>query len=500
MGLLSRLNAWLESRRVSQVVHSDAYRDAFNRNLNARYDAAQTTTDNERHWANSDGLGPNAANSSSVRQKVRRRARYEALENNSYAKGMVLSFANQLIGTGPRLQLATRDKAANQRVERSFQRWAEEINFAEKLRTMAMAYLVDGETFALFTTNDRLSHSVKLDLVPVECDYFEPGYTYDAEYADGAEYDESNNPIRWFKWDEHPGELTSLSLAYKPTAVDADQVIHVHRPDRPGQRRGISHLVTALPLFAMYRRFKIATLAAAETAADFAAVLYTTGAGSAETPGDGSNWGATIPIEHRAMMTLPDGWEMKQFSPEHPQTTMEMFENRIISEVARCLLQPLNIAIGSSKDHNFSSGKLDHLGWDKAILVERSRWVCRAVQRVVRAWLDEAMLVDGLLPIGVGPMAEWDIGYRWDASGVIDEEKQSKADGNNLANGTVTRTDIYARNGKDIDVEDAVGATENGITVEEYRRGIWQARNGGGSSAETSERNQTAEAQAEAVA
>ena len=486
MGLLDRLSHWRQSRQAARVVQSDAYRDAFERNLRARYDAAQTTAENERHWANSDGLGPNAANSVGVRKRVRQRARYEALENNSYAKGMVLTFANQLIGTGPRLQLTTKDKAANQRVERSFLRWAEEVGLAEKLRTMAMAYIVDGEAFALFTTNDRLTHRVKLDIVPVECDYFDPWQIFGQDRNDGADFDESNNPITWYKWDEHPGELLGLGLSLQPTAVDADQVLHVHRPDRPGQRRGISHLVTALPLFAMYRRFKLATLAAAETAADFAAVLYTTGAGVPSTPGDGSNWGATIPIEYRAMMTLPEGWEMKQFSPEHPQTTMEMFELRIISEVARCLLQPLNIASGSSKDHNFSSGKLDHLGWERAIIVERSRWMCRVLHRIVRAWLDEATLVDGLLPVGVGQFADWDLAYRWDAAGTIDEEKQANADAINLANGTITRTEICARDGKDIDIEDEVGAAENNVTVDEYRRGLWEFRIGGGSSAETS--------------
>lgn len=496
MGLLDRFRSW----RTSRVVESDPYREAFNRNLRAKYDAAQTTSDNENHWANSDSLGPNSANSSAVRKKVRQRARYEALENNSYARGMVLSFANALIGTGPRLQLATRDKQANQRVEKSFHRWAEEVGLAEKLRTMAMAYTVDGEAFALFTTNDRLTHDVKLDLVPLECDYFEPAWTLSSEIVDGAEYDESNNPTRWYKWDEHPGETTIASQSFEPTAVDAAQVLHVHRPDRPGQRRGISHLVTALPLFAMYRRFKLATLAAAETAADFAAVLHTPGDGSPTTPGNNTHWGATIPVEHRAMMVLPDGYQMSQFSPEHPQSTLEMFETRIVSEVARCLLQPLNIALGSSKDHNFSSGKLDHLGWDRAILVERSRWICRVLHRIVRAWLDEAALIPGLLPVGVGPIAEWDYSYRWDGSGVIDEAKQATADQTNLANGTTTRTDIYARNGKDIDVEDAVAASENGVTVEEYRRGLWEARNGGGDSAEANEDTETDEAETEAEA
>ncbi len=52
-------------------------------------------------------------------------------------------------------------------------------------------------------------------------------------------------------------------------------MIHYFRADRPGQSRGIPEITPALPLFAQLRRYTLAVLAAAETAADFAAVLYT---------------------------------------------------------------------------------------------------------------------------------------------------------------------------------------------------------------------------------
>jgi hypothetical protein len=54
--------------------------------VRGRYDAAQTTSDNERHWANADFLAADAANSPEVRRALRCRARYE-VANNSYAKG-----------------------------------------------------------------------------------------------------------------------------------------------------------------------------------------------------------------------------------------------------------------------------------------------------------------------------------------------------------------------------------------------------------------------------
>ena len=91
------------------------------RPLRGRYDAAQTTYENRRHWANADHLSANATTSAEVRRILRSRARYE-VANNSYAKGIVLTLANYVVGTGPRLQMLTDDPETNRLIEREFAR------------------------------------------------------------------------------------------------------------------------------------------------------------------------------------------------------------------------------------------------------------------------------------------------------------------------------------------------------------------------------------------
>ena len=71
--------------------------------VRAKYDAAESG-DDRRHWANADAFAADAALSPSVRRTLRNRARYERA-NNSYLAGISLTLANDLIGTGPRLQL-----------------------------------------------------------------------------------------------------------------------------------------------------------------------------------------------------------------------------------------------------------------------------------------------------------------------------------------------------------------------------------------------------------
>lgn len=201
--------------------------------LRGRYDAAVTTGDNRRHWKNADGLSANAANSPEVRRTLRNRSRYE-IANNSYAKGVVLTLANDVIGTGPRLQLLTEDSEANRRIESEFMRWAKACGLAEKLRTLRMACAADGEAFAVLINNERLPTDIKLDLRLIEADQVTTPFTANAsrrEAVDGIVFDNAANPVEYHVLREHPG--SSLSFPGEFDRIPADAMLHLLRADVP---------------------------------------------------------------------------------------------------------------------------------------------------------------------------------------------------------------------------------------------------------------------------
>ena len=139
MGLLSSF--WIGKPKVVQRV------------VRAKYDAAQTSADNERHWKLADALAADAAMDTTVRRTLRNRCRYECA-NNSYAHGMVRSIAEDTIGVGPRLQLRT--DASNvdlSPVERAWRVWADSVDLNGILRVMRSTRARDGEVF-LFMGND----------------------------------------------------------------------------------------------------------------------------------------------------------------------------------------------------------------------------------------------------------------------------------------------------------------------------------------------------------
>ncbi len=126
-----------------------------------------------------------------MRRTLRNRSRYE-IANNSYARGISLTLANDCVGTGPRLQMLTTDAFANRLVEQEFFAWSDAIGLAEKLRTMRLARVSDGESFGLLTSNPRIESPVQLDLKLVEANR--------SRHPSGSR--QLSLP-RWHSFDEH---------------------------------------------------------------------------------------------------------------------------------------------------------------------------------------------------------------------------------------------------------------------------------------------------------
>jgi len=417
--------------------------------VRARYDAAATNPDNRRHWANADGLSANAANSAEVRRVLRNRSRYE-VANNSYARGIVLTLAHDVVGTGPRLQLLTPDGDANNRIESEFMLWAKAVGLAEKLRTMRMARAEDGEAFVVLTSNPRLPTAVRLDLILVEADQVAtPDLNPLRENAvDGIVFDESGIPVEYHLLKQHPGDSRfSGGNVLDYDRIPAESVIHWFRADRPGQARGVPDIMSALPLFAQLRRFTLAVIAAAETAADFAGILYTDAPANGEA--DAAEPFEPIELEKRALLTMPGGWKMSQLQAEQPATTYAEFKREILNEIARCLNMPYNVAAANSSGYNYASGRLDHQTYFKAIRVEQSHLECVVLDRILAAWLDEAALIPGLLPEGLPLVASWQHRWFWDGHEHVDPQKEATAQATRLASHTTTLADEYARRGQD---------------------------------------------------
>ncbi len=89
---------------------------------------------------------------------------------------------------------------------------------------------------------------------------------------------------------------------------------------------------------------------------------------------------------------------MAQMHAEQPATTYAEFKREILNEIARCLNMPFNVAAGNSSGYNYASGRLDHQTYFKSIRVEQSQMARTILDRILYAWLREAILIEGYLP------------------------------------------------------------------------------------------------------
>ena len=432
--------------------------------IKARYDAAATTDENRRHWLHADELSANAANSPDVRRLLRVRSRYEAA-NNSYARGLMLNVTGDTVGTGPRLQMLTPSSEANRRIEQEFAAWARTVRLPEKLRTLRMARVSDGETFAILTSNPLLRSPVKLDLRLVEADQVTtPDLSLDADHAvDGIRFDEFGNPTEYHVLRRHPGD-THQTLDLEYDRVPAESILHYFRADRPGQARGVPDITPALPLFAHLRRYTLAVLTTAEFGAIPGGILYTdapaNGEAEAVEPMD------MIELERGMLMTMPGGWKMGQLQAQQPSTMFGEFRREILAEIGRTLLVPVNVITGDSSRHNYASGRLDHQAYFKSIRVEQSHLEAVVMDRLLDAWFDEAALIPGLLPEGLGPYGTWSHTWMWDGTSHVDPLKEANAQAVRLSNHTTTLADEYARAGLDWETQIRQRAKEHALLTE----------------------------------
>ena len=420
--------------------------------VRARFDAAESV-DDRRHWANADWLSLDGALTPVVRRTLRNRARYERL-NNSYLAGICETLAFDLIGTGPRLQLNAGDQQADRVIEKGFYDWSWSVDLACKLRTMRQSKLIDGESFALLFNNPRLD-GVQLDLRLVEAEMvatpigmYIPITTPEGSIVDGLEFDEFGNVTAYKVLKYHPGSNYQISN-FEFTRVPSENVIHWFTKIRPAQHRGVSEVAPALRLFAQLRRYTDAVIAAAETAADFAAFLHTN---SPAAEVDDVDAFAEMPIEKRSLVTLPEGWDVSQLRAEQPTAQFGDFRRNILNEIARCLQIPYNVAALDSSSYNYASGRMDHQIYASTQRVLRDEIERLMLDKLFRAWADEAVLL-GMIPRGLPPIAEWEWSWVWDGKEHVDPLKEASAAQTRLKTHTTTLAHEYAKQGKNWEQE-----------------------------------------------
>ena len=363
----------------------------------AKYDAAQTTVRNQRHWSMSSADSPNSENSLAVRKLIRQRSRYEAA-NNTYCGGMIKTHAEWLIGTGPILQIKSPLTELNQSIEELWVEWSRYIQLPKKLRLMRQAKMRDGEAFAMLINNPLSQLSIQLDLRLLECDRFTNQFSNlknDANNIDGVIIDDNGNITHYEITEQHPGDNECFSFGkFQTRRVSAKYIVALMNQTRPEQVRMSPETASALELFGISRDYTLATLRAAQTASEIASVIQTPEIpAGGEEPEERPEMMDTFELERGMATVLPEGYEISQIKPEHPTSTFAEFDKRLLNGQARGLGQPMNVATGNSEGYNYASGRLDHQSFIRTMDVEQNDLGSDQLDHIFIAWWSELLLI-----------------------------------------------------------------------------------------------------------
>ena len=381
---------------------------------------------------------------------TRQRCRYE-VRNNPLLRGIVNSYANHIVGIGPRLQLGTDNKEANKELEDRFSEWCAiadaggRMSFGAQLRLDIVEHCQCGESLTAFVTaTDPNEFPVQLRLqsiAPIRL-----GTPYGARYAenyrDGIQVDANGKAISYAIMKSHPGSTYNVNLESED--VPARNIIHLFPIIESGQYRGLPLMSPAVTLAGDLRRYTKATVGAAEAAANQAGTIESVDdeiTQEAETFDE-------IEIPRNSLLTLPAGYKMNQMHPEQPAASYKEFKAELVNEMGSPILMPYIVAALNSQGYNYASGRLDWQAFWKAIAVVQNWFGIQKCDLVFARWHAEARLIPGYLKNRL-PAGQIKRQWFWPGSEHVDPAKEATAQEKRLKNKTSTLAEEYARKGQD---------------------------------------------------
>lgn len=436
--------------------------------IRASFDAASNDAQLDKLFA--EATNENAFASPGLRDKLRTRVRYE-VTNNPYLRGMLKGQANDIVGRGPSVQFDDDNQEIVNQAEIDFQQWANDIEFAEKLRLLVECWKRDGEALAILTEWDNSPNAVKVDLVVLEIEMLTGGTVFHPEFTDfkdGIRTDDFGRPLEYLICTKNPDEGFLQPGDYR--RMPASDVIHLYTKDRPSQRRGITAYVASLLSAALLRAYSMAVVKAATIASAISFVVHTNEVGEdseACQPFD------VIDIEAGAGITLPDGYNITQFQARQPTDTYDNFKEALVTEIGRPLSLPKHKSTGSSSDYNYASVRLDDQQSERQTDIDRQSIEFKICRKVLRHWLSEyVVLRPEVLQLDSGLSDMPSHSYAWDGKPHVDPLKEVNADVESLKYGVQGLHDLYTKRNKDPRRELTKAAKALGMTYDEYVKGV----------------------------
>ncbi len=415
--------------------------------------------------------------------EVTRNRSRDLFKNNEYAsKFGKLAVANIVGPNGFTLQSLVSengraDTLARDLIEAAFKKWSRRgacelsgrFSFADVQRLIVESWARDGEALILQVTGKAAGNPNGYALRLIEVDRLPVQYSRDLTNGHraimGVEVDANNRPVAYWL---NLGRLESSAGGQATlTRVDASEVIHVFKPYRPEQVRGMPAMHAVISGLKMLDGYEEAAIVAARVGAAKMG-FFTTSDGDAPPGDDTDDQGNTITdADPGSFQTLPRGVDFQAWSPEYPHANYAAFMKTRLRSIASGMGVTYHGLANDLEGVNFSSIRSGTLEERDAWMVLQD-WFAESFLRPVFAeWLRWSLTMGAIrYPAGAALPAEkidkfadhtW-LGRRW---GWVDPLKDIQAARLAIKTGIASPQMVAAQNGVDVtDVLQAIADFE----------------------------------------
>lgn len=382
---------WALSRARSRMALDMA------RKVQMRYDA----TTGGRRGQSWRPVATDADAASAQRQRLAEIAR-DMVRNTPFAARAQQVIANNVVGDGiiPKISADNDRTAAELReiVEDHLDTTAIDAagrNNLYGLQRLATNTVVDAGEVLVRKRRRRMTDGLVL---PMQIEVLEPDYLDDTlqgttkagnQVRDGIEYDRIGRRVAYYLFDEHPGSQ-GWRVRLESRRVDARDVVHVFRSDRPGQNRGVSWFAPVALRMQDAADHQDAQLMRQKIAACFAAFRVTPDGEPAPASTDATTTGSRFTtLEPGRIEDLQPGEDIRFAAPPGVEGYDE-FTRHVMREVAAGMGITYEALTGDLSGVNFSSARMGRMEMDRNV----SSWqwtmlIPQMMQPLARWVLDE---------------------------------------------------------------------------------------------------------------
>jgi lambda family phage portal protein len=416
-----------------------------------------------RRWRGHGEMPVTLSAMHAARGPLARRARY-LVSNNALATSGAEAWVSALIGTGIKPQSSHADPDIRAALNLAWEAATDDMDADGLTDTyglqalMVRRLVIDGEAFALLVNTDS-GFCIRL----IDPEQVDPSLNRElrdgGRIVQGVEFDAASRRVAYHVLPERPG-MPFGYLPLTPRRVPAGDVIHLFRPEVPGQVRGVSWLAPVMLRLADLDQWRDAQLVRQKVAAMLAGFVTTTDGSGQPFDGEADGRGNLIGgLEPGALKFLDPGQDVKFSEPARVGAEVMDFAKLTEREIAVGLGLPASILTGDLSDVNYSSIRAGLVEFRRRVeALQHGVIAFQALRPIWRRWAATEVLsgrvkttVDAAMPVKfITPKQAW-----------VDPSKDVQAELDAIAGGLMSRREAVTSRGVDIEALDAEIAADN---------------------------------------